>query len=180
MKAGSRDKFIIAALVAAAAGHLGYLAWAPRERVHESMDALSEDGMVFNRWIAAERFQDNVQGAPTPNPDLMTAACVFDVSPGPVLIELAPWDDYWSLSLYNADGDPFYTISDREIRGSARLVLTRHERDAPEHEGRIVETPSARGMAVLRRLAPSPSRHAQALRVAREDVCGNLAALRAR
>ena len=107
----------------------------------------------------------------------MSAACVFDVSPGPVLINLAPWDAYWSLTFYDEQGQAFETVTDREARGDMRFVLMRRGQREPREQAHIVQVPNARGMAIVRRLAPSASRHRDASLAAQNDVCGNLQAL---
>jgi uncharacterized membrane protein len=175
-KQGAADKYVLAAIVLAIIVHLAAVIFVPRQRVSAAIDALSAGGMQFNHWQTMERLKEPVAGAPFPNTDVMSAACVFDVSPGPVLVTLAPWDSYWSLVFYNDQGEPFETIADREAQ-STRFVLVRAGQSAPRRETNVIETPSARGMIVLRRLAPSASRYAEAASAARNDVCGNLQAL---
>ncbi len=176
-KHGAADRYVLAAIVLTILVHLAVVVLVPRQRIHEAMDALSAGGMQFNHWTRMERFAEPVADLALPNPDVMSAACVFDVSPGPVLINLAPWDAYWSLVFYDERGQVFETITDREAQGRMRFVLMRQGQREPRGQAHIVQVPSARGMAIVRRLAPSVSRHAEATRAAQADVCGNLQAL---
>jgi uncharacterized membrane protein len=178
----SWEKYILAALAIAALSHLAIIHLVPCHRIDAAMDALSDGGMQFNQWARFERFAEPVAGAQAPNPDVMTAACVYDVAPGPVLITLGPWRDYWSLAFYDDQGEPYQTLSDREAPNRPRIVLMRRGAETPAiqmqgGQAQIVESPSGRGMVVLRRLAPSASSHAEAVRTAEADVCGNLEAL---
>jgi hypothetical protein len=54
------------------------------------------------------------------------------------------------------------------------VVLARRRRDAPEDAARVVQSPSARGIALIRRLAPTADEYNRAREAARGDVCGAL------
>jgi uncharacterized membrane protein len=119
-----------------------------------------------------------VRGIVRPSPDLAYSACVFDLSKGPVRFTVAAWRDYASLSLYGENTDNFYRINDRDAKGApfdVVLIKPGLVRDAVKVENAIVvESPSTRGIALVRRLAPTPEAFAEADAARRNDVCAAL------
>jgi uncharacterized membrane protein len=162
-------RFVWAALIAAIAAHVAIVQAAPRIMMHVAIETLS-DG-AFNTWQVGARVTPESRGIVRPSPDFAYSACVYDLSDGPVTITLGPWRDDWSLSLYADNSDNFFVIDDREARNGAAITLVRRGRSAPEDAHRIVTSPSTRGVALIRRLAPTPEAYAQAAAIARNDVC---------
>lgn len=68
-----------------------------------------------------------------PSPDLSYSTCVFDLSNGPVLIDVAPVPNhYWSVSIFDARTDVAAVRGDRDTGGKpARLALLRDGQRAP-------------------------------------------------
>ncbi|WP_395647117.1 DUF1254 domain-containing protein [Terricaulis sp.] len=128
-----------------------------------------------NQWRLADRVTENSRAIVRPAPDFAYSACAFDLADGPVVIHVAPWEDYWSLSLYQSNSDNFFVLNDRESRQGGDIVLVRRGRGAPDDvAGRVVEAPSDRGIALIRRLAPTAESYAAAAAAARSDVCAAL------
>jgi uncharacterized membrane protein len=49
-----------------------------------------------------------------PNPDMLYAACLYDVTAGPLRIAAKPaLKSYWSIALYAANSDNFFVVNDR-------------------------------------------------------------------
>ena len=52
-----------------------------------------------------------------PSPDLLYAVCAYDLSQGPLQVELAAsYPRYWSIALYNSRSDNFMTVSSGEVK----------------------------------------------------------------
>lgn len=68
-----------------------------------------------------------------PSPDLSYSTCVFDVSNGPVLVDVQPVPGhYWSVSIFDARTDVAAVRSDRDTKGTAaRLALVKEGQTAP-------------------------------------------------
>lgn len=162
-------KYVWAALIIAALTHFAVIYAAPRVMMGVAMERIGAGGE--NVWQLADRVTPASRTIVRPSPDFAYSACVFDLSRGPVTIEVAPWGEYWSLSLYAANSDNFFVIDDREVRSGAEIVIVRNRRDAPDGVARVVESPSTRGVALIRRLAPTPDAYAGAAQVARGDIC---------
>lgn len=155
--------------------HLGVVHAMPKVMMGAAIARLSGSG--FNIWRAADRVTPMSRTIVRPSPDFAYFACAYDLRSGPVRLHAAPWRDYWSLSLYADNSDNFFVIDDREARNGATLTLIRAGRTPPEDVAGIVESPSTRGVALIRRLAPTPALHAAANEAGRADVCAPLAAL---
>jgi uncharacterized membrane protein len=166
-------KYVWAALAAAVLAHLAVVHAAPRFMMGAAIERLSKAAGV-NAWRVSDRVTAQSRQIARPSPDFAYSACVYDLARGPVVISTAPWDPYWSLSLYADNTDNFFVIDDREARHGAEITLVRAGRAHPEDAARVIESPSQRGIALIRRLAPSPDTYTSAAQVARRDVCARV------
>lgn len=169
-------KYLVGALVIAAIVHVAIVFATPRVLMHVAMSRLGAAGE--NTWHLGERVTATSRQIVRPSPDFAYSACVFDLNDGPVLITATPWDAYWSLSLYGANSDNFFVIDDREAHYGAEITVVRRGTAHPEGASMVVESPGARGIALIRRLAPTPDLYNDARGVAAEDVCAAVASLR--
>ena len=169
-------KYIWAALGIAVISHFAFIHAAPRVMMDVAIKRVGGGGA--NQWQFADRVTPLSRQIVRPSPDFAYSACSYDLSDGPVVITATPWNAYWSLSLYAANSDNFFVIDDREARYGAEITLVRAGRAHPEGASMVVESPSGRGIALIRRLAPDLENYNAAAQVAREDVCASVASLR--
>jgi uncharacterized membrane protein len=169
----SWGKYILGALVIAALVHLAAVFAAPRLLMNVAIERIGAAGV--NTWHISERVTAASRQIVRPSPDFAYSACVFDLTDGPVIIAATPWDDYWSLSLYAANSDNFFVIDDREAHYGAEITLVQRGAAHPEGASMTIESPSTRGIALIRRLAPTPGTYDAAKLVAAEDVCASAA-----
>lgn len=165
-----KRKFVWAALITAFITHFAVLHALPRMLMSTAIERISQG--QHNSWRVAERVTPTSRDIVRPSPDFAYSACAFDLGDGPVVLRVAPWPDYWSLSLYAANTDNFFVLDDRETRYDARITLVRAGRPHPEGAGQVVESPSRRGIALIRRLAPDVASYQGAVEAARGDICG--------
>jgi uncharacterized membrane protein len=170
-------KYIWAVLAIAVVSHVAFIHAAPRVMMGVAFDRIGAGGA--NRWQVADRVTPLSRQIVRPSPDFAYSACAYDLDDGPVVISAAPWSAYWSLSLYAANSDNFFVIDDREARYGAEITLVRASRSHPEGASMVVESPSRRGIALIRRLAPELDQYNAAAQVAREDVCSSVSTLTA-
>lgn len=169
----SWGKYVVGALIIAALVHFAAVIAVPRVLMNVAMERIGAGGE--NVWRTTGRVTAESRQIVRPSPDFAYSACVFDLSEGPVVITATPWDDYWSLSLYGANSDNFFVIDDREAHYGAEITVVRKGTAHPGGASMVIESPSARGIALIRRLAPTPSTYEAAARVASEDVCAGAA-----
>jgi len=171
----SIGRYVWAALIAGVLAHFAFVHFTPRVMMGVAIDRLGEGRTNF--WRFGERVTPASRAIVRPSPDFAYSACPYDLSQGPVLIQVAPWDAYWSLSLYADNSDNFFTLNDREARFGGDVTLVRAGHAHPERASMVVESPSQRGIALVRRLAPRAEDFAAAAQVAREDVCASIEGL---
>ncbi len=161
-------KYVIAALLVAVIAHFVIIFATPTMLMNVVQERLGNS----NAWHLAERVTQNSRTIVRPSPDFAYSVCPYDLSNGAVQIHVTPWSDYWSLSLYANNSDNYYVLDDREAQNGADVLVIRAGAPAPDRlAATIVQSPSQRGVALIRRLAPTPDAYAAAARVARGDVC---------
>lgn len=166
-------KYVLTALAVAALSHVLFIQAVPRVLMGLAMKRVSEGG--YNSWRLADRVTPSSRAIVRPSPDFAYSICPYDLSEGPLTIRVTPWDGYWSLSLYAANSDNYFVVGDREVRGGAVITLTRRATgDAGVADATVVESPSTRGIALIRRLAPTLDTYNAVARVAQDDVCAPL------
>jgi uncharacterized membrane protein len=155
-------------LVCAAGAHALTLHFAPSVIMSRAMAALAERGVVLHAFTTPQRVTPQSQQVVRSSPDLYYALCRYDlIDPGDRLeVTIGAWPDYQSLSFFDARTDNFATIRATGRAASVRLLAPG---STPE-QGAIV-SPSAKGVILIRRLAPNAARFAAAAEVGEGDAC---------
>jgi len=125
-----------------------------------------------NRFAFSPMSTADNQPIVRPSPDLSYSTCVFDVSNGPVLVDVAPVPGrYWSVSIFDARTDVAAVRSDRDTKGKpARLALMKKGQQAPQgYEPVVVKYD--RGLALIRILLASPDEFPAIDAVRRKSTC---------
>ena len=165
-------KYVWAALAITVLTHSVLLLAFPRVLMGVAINRVGQGH--FNAWRASGRVTESSRAIVRPSPDLAYAACPYDLGQGPLQIRVTPWRGYWSLSLYQEDSDNFFVIDDREAKTGADITLIRRSATPPEHASQVVESPSARGIALIRRLAPTQDDYDAAAQIAKDDICATI------
>lgn len=164
--------FLLVVAIVAIAAHVAVVMAMPRVIMNAAMKRLEQSSAAAAPgWRHAPRTTPDSRAIVRPSPDLAYSACVYDLNEGPVRITMAPGADYWSLSLYAANSDNFFTRNDRAAPEGVAITLIRRGARAPADAGEIVESPSVRGIAIQRRLAPTAAAFANADAARRGDRC---------
>ena len=164
-------------LVCAAIGHIAYVVAAPHLIMHVAMDHASERGAKINSLLHAPRTTEASRRIVRPAPDLAYSLCVFDVSKGPVIIAAAPSAlSYTSVSLYGPNTDNFavFAVDPQTPDAQVGVVIYRPRATGPAAmpDGLArMNAPGDRGIALIRRLAPTPEAFATAQAAQAGDVC---------
>lgn len=158
---------ILAGVVIAAAAHFMTLQAAPGFIMGRAMEAMKQRGVPLHAFILTPRTTPQTQTVVRPSPDLAYSVCRFDFSQldGPLVVRMAAWDRYSSLSFFDAETNNFLTLrGDGELR---EVVLHGPEMKAPDG----ARAPSAKGLILIRRLAPSRADYARVTGVSASDLC---------
>lgn len=155
-------------VLCAVAAHGLTLMQAPGFIMARAMDALEARGVALHAFTTPARVTPQTQAVVRSSPDLYYALCRYDLSDdgAQIQVTMAAWPDYQSLSFFDARTDNFATI-----RGTGRQIALRllPPGSSPE-EGAIV-SPSAKGVILIRRLAPDSARFAAAAEASKGDAC---------
>lgn len=96
-------KYLWAALGVATLSHIAIVSAFPSAIMDTAIERLSQGR--FNDWRVADRVTPLSRQIVRPSPDFAYSACPYDLSRGPISLRVAPWDGYWSLSLYADNSD---------------------------------------------------------------------------
>ena len=113
--------WIVTSLVLAIAVHVGYVLVAPSYAVQQSLAALVKDAGV-NRFFILDA-SDQARLFPTFPPQHVFGACAFDLSKTKVALTGNMPEGLWTLTIYSATGDVFYTLNDTQS-GTARFTVS--------------------------------------------------------
>ena len=117
---------------------------------------------------------------PFQDPAFATAVCRYDLSGGSIKLTVPVNQAYTSVSFYTRNEVPYYAINDRSAGRKVielDLMTAEQHADLPEDEDvtaadrLIIESPSTRGMIVLRALAPEPGLMPMARRALANAQC---------
>ena len=148
--------------------HAFALHLAPGAIMDRAMAALAARGVALHAFTTPERVTPQTQSIVRSSPDLFYALCRYDLSdPGTVLtVQMADWPDYQSLSFFDARTDNFATM-----RGTGQPVAVRLLAPGSVADKGAIVSPTARGVILIRRLAPTTDRYAAAATASAGDVC---------
>ncbi len=147
---------ILFGLIVAVATAWAAIIYLPYGLMSIAMDRLGQGGvntMSYGNLATPER-----QPVVRPSPDLAYSSCPYDLSKGPVAIDVAPVPGrYSSLSLFDAATDVIFVRNDVEAKDQPyRIVVARAGQAAPAGT-EIVRTSHDRGIALVRLLLKDPA-----------------------
>ena len=157
---------ILITLLLAAGFHAAAIWLAPRAIVYIFMTRATAQ-MGVNHAAALPLPTDKSHTVVRPSPDLLYAACLYDVGTQPLLLESDLPDTYWSLSLFAANSDNFFAVNDQQVK-------TRHPRYVLALEAKpaglpaeladvpVIVAPTRNGVVLFRNLVLDPTAMADA------------------
>ncbi len=162
--------FLVAALVAFGTYQATLLA-TPYALMYAAMRKIGADRPANSFFFAPMTTAGN-QRIVRPSPDLSYSTCVFDLSKGPVLVDIEPVPGhYWSASVFDARTDVAAVRSDRDTKGQpARLALIKKGQQAPEGYEAVL-LGYDRGLVLLRILLHNPADFPRIDAIRRKSIC---------
>lgn len=162
---------LLLGLAVAAIAWQATLVAAPRVIMGIAVNRLGKAGGL-NRMLHAPLRGPGRATIVRPSPDLAYSSCPFDLSKGPLLIEVAPVPaPYWSLSVFDRRTDVAFVRNNRETKGGPiRVVLARPGQEVPQGV-EAVRLGGDRGVALLRILVEDRARFAPLDRARRASSC---------
>ncbi|WP_428682313.1 DUF1254 domain-containing protein [Sphingopyxis sp.] len=161
---------ILFGLIVAAAIAWAAILYIPYGLMGIAIDRLGQGGvnsMSYGNLATPER-----QPVVRPSPDLAYSSCPYDLSKGPVAIDVVPVPGrYSSLSIFDAATDVIFVRNDVEAGGKPyRIVIARDGQIVPPG-AEIVRTNHDRGIALVRLLLKEPAEIGGLDAVRRQSSC---------
>ncbi len=155
--------FVLSAVIA----HVFVLTSLPSFIMSKAHQTFEAQGIPENVFVASPRQTPQTQRIVRPSPDLAYAICRFDTTTGPVFITAPTWNGYGSLSIFNSKTDNVFVAdlgADSEFTGiEIRRPAENNREGALKLDGR--------GIALIRRLAPTQNDYDRAASLVSEASC---------
>jgi len=165
-------KWIAPACVAIAfaiASHIMVLYSAPNFIMDRAMQMLEKRGVKVHQFKLGKRLTPQTQSVVRASPDLTYSSCLFDLNQAPdgIMVRMAQTSGYASLAFFDTATNNFKTI-----RGNGAPVEIKLTRNANIGSGsQTLVSPTAKGIIIIRRLAPTADLYSQVAKVAVNDSC---------
>ena len=167
--------------------HIFSLRALPSVYMNAAITRLSERGVDQHAFSVPVRITENSRDIVRPSPDLAYSVCLFDLSDGPIRIIGAGWDGYGSLSVFDSQTNNVFVTSLNNADDGARGVVLKLASDTSTPNALNMRDPATGGMglaqlelkhpkgvAIIRRLAPTDLRFEAAQRLNTADDCQRL------
>ncbi|ALJ12378.1 DUF1254 domain-containing protein [Sphingopyxis macrogoltabida] len=164
---------ILFGLIAAAATAWAAVLYVPYGLMNVAMERLGQGGvntMSYGNLATPER-----QPVVRPSPDLAYSSCPYDLSAGPVAIDVAPVAGrYSSLSVFDAATDVIFVRNDVEAGGKPYRIIVARAGQAVPAGAEVVRTGHDRGIALIRLLLKDPEEIGGLDAARRESSCATV------
>lgn len=156
-------------IIAAAAAYAAI--WAiPYGLMTVAMDRLGQGGV--NRMSYANLATAAYQPVVRPSPDLAYSSCPYDLSAGPIAIDVTPVEGrYSSLSIFDAATDVIFVRNDVGAGGKPFRIIVARAGEAAPKGAEVVRTNHDHGIALIRLLLKDPSEIGTLDAVRRQSSC---------
>ena len=173
---------LIVFLLSVFVGHFFLLHSVPSFIMGKAMTSMETRGIELHKFTLVPRSTPQTQSVVRPSPDLAYSICLYDFSEGGVIeISAAPYDDYASVSFFDARTNNFATVRvgvyadkqpDKSMGETIRLYAPGELiAKLPVDWELDLESPTDRGIILIRRLAPTLQAYEKVAEISREDRC---------
>jgi uncharacterized membrane protein len=148
--------FALGIALGAAVVHVAAIAALPRVIMSRVFQVFSTTAPP-NEFVHPPLATDESRTVVRPSPDLAYSSAVFDVSERPLLVSVPLSAPYTSLSGFAANTDNFFALNDQNAGSDPiEVVIIGPGTERSGLEGRrVIESPSDRGVLLVRRVVPS-------------------------
>jgi uncharacterized membrane protein len=160
--------------------HLGYVLFVPHVEMRSKISELRQ--LADSGALTVLSREDSIRLIGPDGQWLVHALCIYDLSNGPVTITAAVPNAYWSMTMYSAGGETFYSLNDRQA-GIDLVALTLRqpgerlpadeevELTVPDDDTLTVRAPESMGLVVMRALAGEAAEYGRISEVLAESSC---------
>ncbi|MCR9268819.1 MAG: DUF1254 domain-containing protein [Hyphomonadaceae bacterium] len=158
---------LIVFLLCAVLGHVFVLTSIPSFIMGKAHQTFEAQGIPQNVFVASPRQTPQTQRIVRPSPDLAYAICRFDTTRGPVFITAPIGDGYGSLSIFNAQTDNVFVA---DLSPGSDFTGIEVRRPAENNREGALKL-DGRGIALIRRLAPTQVAYDRAANLVADASC---------
>jgi len=153
------------------------IGYTPYGLMNIAMDRLGQGGI--NRMSYGNLASPERQPVVRPSPDLAYSSCPYDLSAGPLAIDVAPVPGrYTSLSIFDAATDVIFVRNDFEAGGKPFRIIVARAGQAVPAGAEVVRTNHDRGIALIRLLLKDPAEISGLDAVRRQSSCATVTKLK--
>jgi len=162
---------LLLGLVLAIAGYMAEMTAYPKLLMWGATRMVAK-GAGYNTLFAADLPSDKARAIVRPSPDLVYSTCPFDLSNGPVLVDVEPVPSpYWSLSVFDHRTDVAFVRNNIEAEGQPiRIAIAQAGQPVPDGMQAVRVTGST-GIALIRILVQDRSQFAPIDAARRKSSC---------
>lgn len=164
--------------------HWATLNFAPSIIMDRALLALKDRGVALHAFTTPKRITPQTQAVVRSSPDMFYSLCRYDLSKPPgggkqtnptVDVYMAEWDGYQSLSFFDAETNNYATIrgngTSQRVKLGEYFNFTGRSHTTGGGNRTAINSPTKRGVILIRRLAPTAEAFAKAKETARRDRC---------
>ena len=152
------------------------LAMAVPNLVMERLYSKIMERTTYNKLNISPRPDENSRWVVRPSPDLLYASCLYNLEQGPVVISAPVPERYWSMQFYQMNTDNFAGFTNQReqrfrVGTQVEVTLVGPEANPDDYSGEVIQSPTARGMMLLR--ASGIGDDAQSLAALQQSRCSS-------
>lgn len=156
---------LIVCVVFALGAHFTTLYVTPGVIMNRAMGELAKRGVKESAFTSPRRITPQTQAVVRSSPDLFYSLCRYDLSDPKSFyrIVMSEWPDYQSVSFFDGNTNNFATV-----RGAGEEIVVNLGPPGSDSE---LASPTAKGVILIRRLAPSKEAFEAASKASEGDLC---------
>lgn len=109
----------------------------------------------YNQLTVVAVPDETARSVVRPSPDLLYASCIYNLEDGPLVIEATIPERYWSMQFYQMNTDNFAGITNQRderyrVGSVVRVTLIGAKENPADYPGEVIQSPTARGIVLLR------------------------------
>lgn len=109
----------------------------------------------YNQLVVNPVPDENARTVVRPSPDLLYAGCIYNLERGPVLLEAQVPERYWSMQFYQMNTTNFAGITNQRderhrVGSMVKVTLIAPDENPANYQGEIIQSPTERGIVLLR------------------------------
>ena len=152
------------------------LAMAVPNLVMERLYSKIMERTTYNKLNISPRPDENSRWVVRPSPDLLYASCLYNLEQGPIVISAPVPERYWSMQFYQMNTDNFAGFTNQReqrfrVGTQVEVTLVGPEANPDDYSGEVIQSPTARGMMLLR--ASGIGDDAQSLAALKQSRCSS-------